>query len=163
MKSKVNLRGKRILVVDDEPDVLGVVEEVLHMCVIETAPDFDTAATLIESDDYEAAILDIMGVRGYDLLEITEKRGIPALMLTAHALTPEDFVKSMKMGAHAYLPKDKLADLQVYLEDILEAREKGIPRLGKWFRRLEAFFEEKFGSDWKEKSDPDFWKKNYYL
>ena len=34
--------------------------------------------------------------------------------------------------------------------------------VGRWFQRLEPFFEEKFGPYWKEriKEDPEFWKKH---
>ena len=106
-------------------------------------------------------ILDIMGVYGYDLLEITTKKDIPTLMLTAHALDPDNFVKSIKKGALAYIPKDKISEIDTYLEDILEAHEKGIKKLGKWFAKLEPFFVEKFGAYWEKKikEDPDFWKK----
>ena len=37
------LEGKRILIVDDEPDVLETLLELLDMCNIDTAPDFETA------------------------------------------------------------------------------------------------------------------------
>jgi hypothetical protein len=82
-------------------------------------------------------------------------------MLTAHALSPDNLVKSIKQGALAYVPKDKIAEIETFLSDILEANEKGIRKIGKWFQRLEPFFEEKFGAYWKErmKEDPEFWKK----
>ena len=73
------LEGKRILVVDDEPDVLETVLDLLDMCNIDAAPDFETAKKFLQKNTYDIAIFDIMGVRGYDLLEIANKRGIPAL------------------------------------------------------------------------------------
>ena len=101
-----------------------------------------------------------MGVRGYDLLALAKQRRIPVLMLTAHALSPDNLVKSLKEGARAYVPKDKIAEIRTYLNDVLEeAPRRG--RLGRWFARLEPFFEETFGEYWKEKSDPEFWKKYY--
>jgi DNA-binding NtrC family response regulator len=163
MKDRVDLRDKRILLVDDEPDILETLKGILEMCVVDTAPDFETALGLIEEHPYDAAVLDIMGVRGYDLLAITDKKGIPTLMLTAHALSPENLVKSLKDGALAYVPKDSIGDIATFLQDILEPGEKGRRGLGRWFSRLETFFEEKFGPDWKERSDPEFWKKNYYI
>ena len=157
------LKGKRVLVVDDEPDILGVLENLLDMCHLDKAPDFETAQEFLEKSKYDAAILDIMGVKGYDLLDMASEKGIPTLMLTAHALTPGDFVKSIKKGAHAYVPKEKLSEIAVFLADILEADQKGSKKLGKWFYRLESFFEKKFGSYWKEKTekDPDFWKDSF--
>ena len=49
-------------------------------------------------------------------------------MLTAHALTAEDFIKSMKTGAYAYVPKDELADIEYYVADTLRARQEGKTR-----------------------------------
>jgi len=154
------VKGKRILIVDDEPDILGALEELLDDCVLDTAGAFESARDLLESTPYDAAILDIMGVRGYDLLALAHQRRIPVLMLTAHALSPDNLVKSLKEGARAYVPKDKIAEIRTYLNDVLEeAPRKG--RLGRWFARLEPFFEETFGAYWKEKSDPAFWRKYY--
>jgi len=56
--------------------------------------NYEEAKALLEKNQYHVAILDIMGVRGYDLLDIATRRNIPALMLTAHALTKEDLKKS---------------------------------------------------------------------
>ena len=156
------LEGKRILIVDDEPDILGSLEETLDQCVVDKAEDFDTAKKLLQANRYDAAILDIMGVKGYELLEITRNKDIPALMLTAHALSPDHFYASLEKGALAYIPKDKILEIESFLVDILEAHQKGSKKLGKWFQRLEPFFEEKFGPYWKErlKEDPEFWKKH---
>lgn len=157
------LKGKRILVVDDEPDILETLTELLGECIVDTASNFEAAGELLENNTYDAAILDIMGVEGYRLLEDTARKGIPALMLTARALSPDHLVESITKGAHAYIPKDKIAEIEVFLKDILEAQSKGQGRLGRWFSRLEPYFEEKFGADWKKRPDPDFWKKFYYL
>ena len=155
------LRGKRILVVDDEPDILETLREHLEQCVVDTAPGFEEALQLLGKRAYDAAILDIMGVKGYDLLAITTEKDIPTLMLTAHALSPGNLIRSIKKGALAYVPKEKIHDIKAFLLDILEAHERGERGLGKWFTRLEDFFNKKFGEYWKEKSDPEFWKKYY--
>ena len=42
------LDGKKILIVDDEPDVLETLEELLPMCDISTAATFDEAKKLLE-------------------------------------------------------------------------------------------------------------------
>ena len=131
MKSIEMLRGKMVLIVDDEPDVLGTLEEILDMCVIDTAVDFARAKELLSKKTYDAAILDIMGVQGYDLLEITTKKDIPTVMLTAHALSPDNFIKSIKKGALAYIPKDKISETAIFLEDILRAHKRGVKRFGK--------------------------------
>ena len=104
------LQGKKILMVDDEPDVLEQLSELLDMCSVDTAPSFETAQKFLNKNTYDVAIFDIMGVRGYDLLELANQKDLPALMLTAHALTPDNLVKSIKEGAQSYIPKEKMSD-----------------------------------------------------
>ncbi len=118
------LKGKWILVVDDEEDILQIIYELLEMCKIDTASTYEEAKALLEKNQYHAAILDIMGVRGYELLDIAIKRDIPALMLTAHALTKEDLKKSVERGAAFYAPKDEISNIALYVADVLEARAK---------------------------------------
>ena len=86
-------------------------------------------------------------VKGYDLLEIANQNGIPVLMLTAHALSPDNFAKSITQGAKAYIPKEKMAEIAVYLSDLLKAQE-GLEKPDKWFSRLKSFFTLEFGRDW---------------
>ena len=99
------LDGKKILIVDDEPDVLESLEELLSMCDVVKASDFQTAKGLIEQEQFDLVILDIMGVSGYDLLEIATNKNMTAVMLTAHALTPENIAKSYREGAAYFFPK----------------------------------------------------------
>ena len=146
------LLGKKVIVVDDEPDVLDTLEEILSMCEVDMAPDFETAKNMVAKKDYDIAVLDIMGVNGYELLEITKEKNIISVMLTAHALSPDNFAKSMKLGANAYLPKDKMVELDVFLTDVLSEKDGKGDRLGKWFDRLKGHFEKKFGDPaWIEK------------
>jgi len=70
------LKDKIILVVDDEPDVLDTVEEELDMCMIHKATDYDTALQHLLSYTYDAVVLDIMGVNGFELLK-TSVSGFP--------------------------------------------------------------------------------------
>ncbi|OPX40697.1 MAG: response regulator [Deltaproteobacteria bacterium] len=149
------LNNKKILIVDDEPDILETLEEILDMCLIDSAPNYETAKKFLEKNHYDVAVLDIMGVRGYDLLELATSKGIPSLMLTAHALSPDNLIKSIKKGARSYIPKDKIADIATYLADILQEAEEET-RESKWFQRLKPVFDKKFGADWREK-DREFW------
>ena len=151
------LQGKKILIVDDEPDILETLVDILDMCFTDTAQNFESAKIFLEEKTYDAAIFDIMGVNGYELLTVAKNNNVPALMLTAHALNPLSLVKSIKSGARAYLPKDKMVEIDVYLADLLTAIQKGIKKSGGWFAKLKPFFDDKFGPDWKEK-DKAFWE-----
>ena len=141
------LAGKKLLIVDDEPDVLETLKEQLDMCDIDTAADFATGEKLLNQNKYDIAVLDIMGVKGYELLEIANKKGVPALMLTAAALSPDNFVKSISEGAKAYIPKEKMSEIAIYLSDLLKAQE-GFEKPYKWFSRLNSFFDKVFGKGW---------------
>jgi DNA-binding NtrC family response regulator len=156
MDPETFLRGRPILIVDDEEDILDFLTEVLGMCKVDRASNFDEAKALLEANSYQAAVLDIMGVRGYDLLEIAGKRKIPALMLTAHALTKDDLKKSFEEGAAYYVPKEEIDRVGLFLADMIEAYEKSKNVFFKWYERLSGFCDRRFGPDWKEE-DPRFW------
>ncbi|MBW1681670.1 MAG: response regulator [Deltaproteobacteria bacterium] len=151
------LEGKKILVVDDEADVLQVLEELLPMCRLSKAASFEQARDLLESEPFDLAVLDIMGVDGYKLLEIANSKGVPAVMLTAHAFTPDNIVRSIKEGAVSYVPKDEMAHIADFLADVLEAGRLNENPWDRWQKRLpSSYFEQKFGAAWKD-ADKDFW------
>ena len=152
------LDHKRLLAVDDEPDILETLEEILEDyegLVLDTAADYDSGFHLLRSWTYDAAILDIMGVRGFDLLNASVHRGFPTVMLTAHALSADSLKQSMEMGARAYIPKERMSDLPLFLEDVLRLSHGSAVK--KTFQRLGGFFNKKFGSRWMADEDA-FWK-----
>lgn len=152
------LEGKRILIVDDEPDVLDSLEDLLSMCDVTKASNFKDARECLQSQYFDIAVLDIMGVDGYELLEIATAKKVAAAMLTAHALSPDNMVKSYKEGAASYLPKEEMINIASFLNDIMEAKEKGKNPWARWYDRMGSFFEKRFGPDWKE-TDKEFWEK----
>lgn len=143
------LKNKHILVVDDEPDVLELVEEQLDMCLVDKAANYETARQYIQNYTYDIVILDIMGVNGFELLQDAVAKGFPTVMLTAHALSPESLKKSMRLGAVSYLPKDRMVDLKEYLEDVVTGGGK--PVWQRLFEKLGGYFNRKFGPDWMER------------
>ena len=151
MNEKRLLSGKKVLIVDDEPDVLETLEQLLSMCEIKKASNYKEAKKLLENEHFDIAILDIMGVNGYDLLEIAKQRDIIPVMLTAHALNAENLVKSRDKGAWSFIPKEKIADIDSFLEDILDAKEKGKNPWTRLFDKLTEYFDKKFGPDWQKK------------
>jgi DNA-binding NtrC family response regulator len=143
------LKDKVILVVDDEPDVLDIVEEVLDLCIVHKAKDYKTALQFLAMYTYDVVVLDIMGVNGFDLLKNSVAKGFPTVMLTAYALTPEALKKSIKLGAVSFLPKEKMTELKDFLEDVVLNGGKSI--WVKFFDRLGEYFNKRFGPDWKER------------
>ena len=159
MKESI-LNHRVILAVDDEPDVLEILEEEIlgyaPNCKIEKATTYQEAANKLESENYDVVVLDIMGVRGFDLLDQAVKRNFPAAMLTAHSLDPKSLKRSIEMGARAYLPKEKLGEIVPFLEDILESSD-GLSAWGRLMNLLEGYFAGRWGELWK-KSEEKFWK-----
>ncbi len=98
----ISLENKKVLIVDDEPDVLDSLEELLDMCTVVRAQTFEGADQLLEEQPFDIAILDIMGVDGYQLLETANKKGIVTVMLTAHALSPDNIKNPTWAGLFLY-------------------------------------------------------------
>jgi CheY-like chemotaxis protein len=152
------LNGKRVLAVDDERDVLSVLQEEIKdaapNCQFDKATTYEEAVEKMASWTYDVVILDIMGVRGFDLLELAVNRNFAVAMLTAHALSPEALKRSIQMRARAYLPKEKLGEIVPFLEDIL--KYEYLPGWIRMLKKLEGFFNARWGDYW-QKSEAKFW------
>jgi CheY-like chemotaxis protein len=150
MNAKNLLEGKAVLIVDDEPDILDTLEDLLSMCTTVRTDNYEDAAKLLETRFFDLAILDIMGVSGYTLLEVCVKKEVTAVMLTAYAVTPADIRKSFDEGAAFYIPKEEMSNIDVFLNDVLEAKQKGQNTWQRWFKRLSHFSDRTFGEDWRD-------------
>ena len=64
MAQESRLNGRRILIVDDEPDILDSLEVFLPMCNVVKATSFEQAKCFLEEEFFDIAILDIMGLMG---------------------------------------------------------------------------------------------------
>lgn len=153
------LNGKTILAVDDEMDVLSLLEEEIlgaaPKCKFEKATTYEEAVKKLESQNYDVVILDIMGVRGFDLLELAVRKNLRVAMLTAHALTPEALKRSFEMKARAYLPKEKLGEVVPFLEDVL--KYEYLPGWKRLMNKLESYFKVRWGEYW-QKAEENFWE-----
>ncbi|MGB6068149.1 MAG: response regulator [Desulfomonilaceae bacterium] len=149
MSQPKNSEKKRILAVDDEPDVIEVIQEQLEDYTVVPATSFESAHKLILAEHFDLAILDIMGVNGFALLDTCAVRRLPAAMLTAHALNIASINLAIKLGAISFLPKDELARINEYVAEILECLAEGKTHWAKLFERLEPLFRARLGVEWK--------------
>jgi len=162
------IEGLRILAVDDEPDILETIVDVLDGATVDCARSYDEAIGLLAPGEsappvdtrYDIAVLDIMGVDGMGLLAETVDKGIPTVMLTAHAMNPETLKASITSGALSYLPKEELTNLAEHITDVLDAIEQGQSTWHRLFTRMGNFFEKAFVPSW-QKEDPEFWAYYY--
>lgn len=100
----------RVLVVEDDPKLLGSIRQGLKELgfAVDCAADGQIGLELALGSDYDALILDVMlpGRSGLDLLrEIrSRRRATPVLILSARSAV-EDRVRGLDLGADDYLPK----------------------------------------------------------
>ena len=103
---------KRILVVDDEPDIVELVSYNLKKdgYEIDTAFDGEGAFDKIKSSKYDLIVLDLMlpGMQGLEICRLVrntkELSALPILMLTAKS-EEVDKVVGLEMGADDYVVK----------------------------------------------------------
>jgi PAS domain S-box-containing protein len=113
-EERAALAGKRLLVVDDEPDARELVKKVLEDCraEVKVAASTDEALGYLRRERFDVLVSDI-GMPEKDGHElIRELRGfaveqngeIPAMALTAYA-RPEDRVKALRAGFQMHIAK----------------------------------------------------------
>ncbi len=104
------LKCKRILLVDDEPELLNMVISILKeegFCNISTATNVKDALYVAAKINPELAVLDVMlpDGNGFDLMEQLKQNGeYPILFLTARG-EDEDKFKGFGLGADDYVVK----------------------------------------------------------
>ena len=97
-----------ILIVEDEHLIARLIEMTLtragYRCTL--AEDGRTAADLIETTNFDMALLDIMlpGLDGYALLECLRPQGVPVIFITAKSAV-KDRVQGLRLGADDYITK----------------------------------------------------------
>jgi DNA-binding response OmpR family regulator len=128
----------RVLVVDDEADIRGLLRDLLERAghsVVE-APDGREGVRLFHTEQPELVILDVSmpGFDGWQTLErIRELSSVPVLMLTAR--TQEmDKVRGLRAGADDYITKPF-------------GRQELLARVDAHLRRLPAETQEKSYAD----------------
>ncbi len=103
--------AKRILVVDDEPDTLGLIELTLSTASydVRTAFDGKTALALLSQEPFDLLLLDIMmpGLSGFEVVEQLQAGSspVPPLVFLTAKNRPEDREQGNALGARAYLVK----------------------------------------------------------
>ena len=148
---KLTSDGKKIIMVDDEPDILDVLEAEIKEewpdWTVERATTYEKADGMLKTNAYDLVILDIMGVKGFDLLTTAVSRKFRVAMFTAHAMNPESLKRAYDLGAYAYIPKDKIGEIVSHLSVALTYdREPGWKQL---LGNLEGYFNDKFEHGWK--------------
>ncbi|MEW6348614.1 MAG: response regulator [Thermodesulfobacteriota bacterium] len=145
------LRGKTILAVDDEPDILETIVDLLESCRIDTAASFRQAQDCLLTKNYDLAILDVMGVKGLHLLDLAVRRKIPSVMLTAPAVSTEYIIQAQERGAMAYIFKEEMGQLETLLVQLFEVLARGEAPWAYTMKRIAPILDERLAPGWRNK------------
>lgn len=112
----------KILVVDDEPDIVRVVVKIMEACGhdVYTAIDGPSALEAVAKQPPDAIILDLNlpKMDGFEvckrLKQSDETRHIPIVMMTAAYVRVEDAERGSEVGADEYVTKPFLREVLVH-------------------------------------------------
>lgn len=116
------MKGARILLVDDEPEILRLLTRRLRRkgCEVTPVPDSGQALAVLQQESFDIAIVDFMlpGMNGIELATqcCLRRPGLKILVLTGSPV-----VRELDMAGYAYLqkPLENLQDLEVVIERLL--------------------------------------------
>jgi CheY-like chemotaxis protein len=125
---------RRVLVIDDRPEVGIIVEQFLEDCEVVGVASAADALDQVSETDFDLALVDIQlgeGPTGMDLLPDLQKSmrirdaSAPIIAMTAHSL-PGDRQRFLEEGFDHYLSKPfTRADLQTAVAESLRAVNPG--------------------------------------
>ena len=119
----------KILIIEDEPEMRGVVKQFLEdeNYKVETAGDFMSGMDKVVSYDYDCILLDIMlpGGNGLDLLyELNKLNKTDSVIIISAKDSIDDKVKGLGLGADDYLTKPfHLAELNARIKSVIRRKK----------------------------------------
>src|SRR3954462_7387826 len=90
VKDRADLRGRRILVIEDSPVVAPFTVDILAELgceVVGPAPNMALAREMVDGGDFDGALLDvhIRGERVFPLCELLSAKGVPFVLTSGYA------------------------------------------------------------------------------
>jgi PAS domain S-box-containing protein len=123
------MAGQRILVVDDDPQIVKVCEEALQASgfVVESRLNGREAIALLREKDFDLFIVDLMlpDIDGFEILRIAREHApsTAKIIITDHG-TMERALEGTRVGVHGFLEKPFTpGDLIAAAQDALERRQ----------------------------------------
>ncbi|MED1203020.1 response regulator transcription factor [Heyndrickxia acidicola] len=105
----MQIKGIKILLIDDEPSILEFLELGLQSegFDVQTAPDGLTGVNLAKQFQPHIAILDVMmhGMNGFEVCKMLKKMGNMAIIMLTAKDEVDDRVKGLTLGADDYMIK----------------------------------------------------------
>jgi hypothetical protein len=88
----------------------------LSICEVTKAFNFDEAKDQLATQFFDIATLYIMGVDNFKFLGIAKEKNVILVILTAHALSVDDTVKTYKEEVASHVPKDEMVKAKTFFE-----------------------------------------------
>jgi DNA-binding NtrC family response regulator len=130
------MKKKNVLIVDDDPDVLTMLEGLLKKLEYNpfVAANGEEAVRVIDSNKIDVVVSDLVmpEMNGMELLKRVKSRkgDVPFVMITGHP-SIETAVEAIKKGAYDYLTKPFQAEeVRIKIDRALEKR--GLRRSLRW-------------------------------
>jgi DNA-binding NtrC family response regulator len=130
------MKKRNVLVVDDDPDVLSMLERLLKKLEYNpyVAANGEEAVRIIDTHKVDVVVSDLVmpEMDGMELLKRVKSRkgDIPFVMITGHP-TIETAVEAIKKGAYDYLTKPfQVEEVQIKIDRALEKR--GLRQSLRW-------------------------------
>ena len=139
----------KILVVEDEPEMKGLIKQFLEQenYMVEVADNFRSGLDKIISFDYDCILLDIMlpGGNGLDLLQELKKLGkADSVIIISAKDSLDDKIKGLDLGADDYLTKPfHIAELNARIKSVIR-RKKSNGRPILEIENVQIFIEERY-------------------
>ena len=132
--------GKRILVIDDDPDLLEILEEEILAAhpdfKVEKAHRFCQAVEKMTCITYDAVILDMTNGYAFKLLQLAQSRHLRVGLLTTYPILPKHPRLPTQMAARAFLSKERLGDVVPFLHKIMDGKTKDVFLLKRLLQKL---------------------------
>lgn len=132
------LKGKKILVFNQDQDIQASLTDLLQPCKLSSASTLTHAKKLFNNLQFDLAIIDIDKKGAFKLLDIVATSNFPVVILSEHPHSSEHATNAYEKGASYYVPKEKIIKIATYLSDVLEAVQKGESPWSTWLERMEG-------------------------
>ncbi len=136
MKKKIK-EEKRILIVDEDPDILNYLAEETRKTGLnyqfDKADTFSLAVDAIFSGSYDLVMLDFPGIRGPYLLNLAFLRAVPTALMVSHNFFPLEAPYLPGKGISGLLSKDNLSEIVPALKNLFSSMKS--PDTAGDFRR----------------------------
>ena len=121
ISSKGPLDKRKVLVVNNDPDIFESLERYLDVCRLYKASDIRTAMVYLEYRLFDIVIWDTDSIEPLDLSGNLLKKGIPTVFFMEGQNPDDNLNKYIKQGAVPLPNRNNLSGIKSFLEGLVQA------------------------------------------